>query len=207
MHYASPFWVSYKQAQELGGHVKKGAKSCPVIYFKQLEITDKDTEEVKRIPLLRYYSVFNVAQVKGVEVPQVTPQIREHSPIQAAEAIVAGMPKRPEIKNGMAQAFYSPLGDFLGNLMIAKGPAAERRPAIVHPESDPGAFVAVDAVAGDGEITSGGSCIEREGQRPCLAHLLEEAEPQESEFRSQVKWRLGAGGSQKRILATTCRKS
>lgn len=93
------------------------------------------------------------------------------------------------------------------NLMIVKGPAAERRPAIVHPESDPGAFVAVDAVAGDGEITSGRSCIEREGQRPCLAHLLEEAEPQESEFRSQVKWRLGAGGSQKRILATTCRRA
>lgn len=94
--------------------MKKGAKSCPVIYFKQLEIRDKDTEEVKRIPLLRYYSIFNVAQVEGIEFQSVTPPVRQHTPIQAAEAIVAGMPKRPEIKNGMAKAFYSPTEDYVG---------------------------------------------------------------------------------------------
>jgi hypothetical protein len=36
-NYQSPFWVSFKQALDLGGHVKKGEKSALVIYFKILE--------------------------------------------------------------------------------------------------------------------------------------------------------------------------
>ena len=39
--YPSPFWVSFRQALDLGGHVKKGEKSTPVIYFKILEKRDE----------------------------------------------------------------------------------------------------------------------------------------------------------------------
>ena len=39
--YQSPFWISFKQALDLGGHVKKGEKSTPVIYYKILEKRDE----------------------------------------------------------------------------------------------------------------------------------------------------------------------
>jgi antirestriction protein ArdC len=35
--YQSPFWLSFKQALDVGGHVRKGEKSTPVIYCKILE--------------------------------------------------------------------------------------------------------------------------------------------------------------------------
>ena len=30
----SPYWVTYKQAKKLGGHVKKGAQGMPVVFWK-----------------------------------------------------------------------------------------------------------------------------------------------------------------------------
>jgi antirestriction protein ArdC len=114
MHYASPYWLSFKQAQELGGNVKKGEKACPVVFWKWLDGQDKETGEKKKIPLLRYYSVFNVNQCEGIDAPTIEGATREHSPVQAAESIVAAMPKRPEIKHGLDRAFYSPALDYVG---------------------------------------------------------------------------------------------
>jgi antirestriction protein ArdC len=112
MSYESPFWLTYKQAQELGGNVRRGEKACPVVFWKGLE--SEDTGE--RIPLLRYYSVFNLAQCHGIrESNPVLPTVtREYSPIATAERIVAGMPKRPDVRHGLDRAFYSPGGDFVG---------------------------------------------------------------------------------------------
>jgi antirestriction protein ArdC len=114
MHYASPYWLTYKQTQDLGGHVKRGEKACPVVFWKWLDVENEETGKTERIPLLRYFSVFNVAQCEGITVPTVAQAVRDCSPIQAAEQIIASMPKRPEIKHGQARAFYSPSGDFVG---------------------------------------------------------------------------------------------
>ena len=67
MSYESSFWLTYKQAAELGGHVKKGERACPVVFWKRLQVDDK-TEPTgnKAIPFLRYYSVFNVAQCEDI---------------------------------------------------------------------------------------------------------------------------------------------
>jgi antirestriction protein ArdC len=112
--YSSPFWLTFKQAQSLGGHVKQGEKGSPVIFWKWLDMENKDTGKTERIPFLRYSSVFNVAQCEGIEVPTTGEPVREHSPVDAAENIVAGMPKRPEIKQGSNRAFYSPARDMIG---------------------------------------------------------------------------------------------
>lgn len=121
MHYASPYWVTFRQAQELGGYVKRGEKACPVVFWKWLEV--EKNGQTERIPLLRYYSVFSVCQCDGIpsdKIPALSGGKREHNPISAAEGIVAAMPKRPEIRQGLNQAFYSPAGDFVGM------PAAEQ---------------------------------------------------------------------------------
>jgi antirestriction protein ArdC len=114
MSYSSPYWLTFKQAQELGGHVRKGEKACPVVFWKWLDV-ERD-EEKERVPFLRYYSVFNAAQCEGIDahVPTVPGATREHSPVAAAQAIVDAMPKRPEIRLGLDRAFYSPGGDYVG---------------------------------------------------------------------------------------------
>jgi antirestriction protein ArdC len=119
MSYASPFWLTFKQAQELGGHVRKGEKACPVVFWKWLdkesgERDDKGKAKADRIPLLRYYSVFNVAQCDGIpesRIPALSGSTRQHEPIDQAERIAANMPSRPAIQHGGAWACYWPSFD------------------------------------------------------------------------------------------------
>lgn len=109
LHYESPFWLTYRQAMELGGHVRKGEKSCPIVFWKQFEREDKETGETEKIPMMRFYFVFNVAQCDGLKN---APAIME-TPVTKPEEIIAAMPQRPEIKHGLTQAFYSPGSDFV----------------------------------------------------------------------------------------------
>lgn len=67
--YSSPFWITFRQAKERGGSVRKGEQSTLVVFWKRLKVEDKDTHEDKVIPLLRYYRVFNVEQTEGVNLP------------------------------------------------------------------------------------------------------------------------------------------
>jgi antirestriction protein ArdC len=115
MSYESPYWVTFKQAQELGGNVRKGEHACPVVFWKWLDTDERDPKgNAKQVPMLRYYSVFNVAQCDGLKVPVIEDQGRQHSTIETAEKIVAGMPKRPEVRQGQSRAYYSPAGDYVG---------------------------------------------------------------------------------------------
>lgn len=112
MSYESPYWLTFRQAQELGGSVRKGEKACPVVFWKQLEVEDEETGETDKIPMLRFYHVFNVAQcdgLKNIPAPVESPLSAPTKP----EEIVAFMPKRPEIKHGMRKAFYSPAADIV----------------------------------------------------------------------------------------------
>ena len=67
MSYESPFWLTFRQALQLGGTVHKGEKSCPVVFWKQTTVEDKESGEEQKIPLLRLYHVFNVAQCDGLK--------------------------------------------------------------------------------------------------------------------------------------------
>ncbi|HEY5298597.1 MAG TPA: zincin-like metallopeptidase domain-containing protein [Verrucomicrobiae bacterium] len=112
MHYESPYWLTFRQALELGGNVRKGEKACPVVFWKQLEREDKQTGETEKIPMMRFYSVFNVAQcdgLKNIPAPVQTPLNAPTKP----EEIIAAMPMPPEIKHGMSKAFYSPSADIV----------------------------------------------------------------------------------------------
>jgi len=113
MAYQSPYWLTFRQAQELGGNVRKGEKACPVVFWKWLDV-DEGGPDKRRVPFLRYYSVFNVAQCDNVEAPAVEGAGRPHSPIETAEQIVAAMPKRPVIQHKWPRAFYSPDADYVG---------------------------------------------------------------------------------------------
>jgi antirestriction protein ArdC len=120
--YVSPFWLTIRQANELGGHVRKGEESTVVVFWKvddaKQSTEDLDNEETdgktRRRFMLRYYRVFNLEQC---ELPQTVldklpkTEAHEHNPIEAAERIIADMPNRPEIQYTGSKAFYSSLTD------------------------------------------------------------------------------------------------
>ena len=113
MSYESPFWLTVKQAQQLGGTVRKGEKACPVVFWKQLEIEDRESHEIGKIPMLRFYYVFNTAQCDGLkDIPAPVVETPLSAPTKPEE-IIAFMPQRPEIKYGMRKAFYSPAEDII----------------------------------------------------------------------------------------------
>ncbi|ODT77192.1 MAG: antirestriction protein ArdC [Pelagibacterium sp. SCN 64-44] len=67
--YAAPIWMTFKQALELGGGVRKGASGSLVVFASRFTKTETDTsgEEFDReIPFLKGYTVFNVAQIDGL---------------------------------------------------------------------------------------------------------------------------------------------
>ena len=59
-------YITFKQCQEAGGKVKKGAKSSMVVFWKWIEQEDEDTGETKEVPILRYYNVFHIDQCEGI---------------------------------------------------------------------------------------------------------------------------------------------
>ena len=70
--YASNQWLTFKQAQQLGGHVRKGERASTIIYYqaKMMEKDDSETIADKRfVPLLELFSVFNVDQAEACLSP------------------------------------------------------------------------------------------------------------------------------------------
>ncbi len=115
--YANPYWLTFRQAKQLGGHVKKGERSTPMVFWKWLERErdNPDTGEIETVstPLLRYYRVFNVEQCEGIPAEKVPAleNARDFRPIEEAERVVQEMPQRPIIQHEAAQAFYRPSAD------------------------------------------------------------------------------------------------
>ena len=71
-------YLTYNQIVSLGGTVKKGAKSEMVVFFKMNEYIEKnedDEEIVKKYPVLRYYRVFHISNVDGIEPLEVEPTL------------------------------------------------------------------------------------------------------------------------------------
>jgi len=109
--YDSPVWLTFNQAREIGGSVKRGERGSPVVFWKWLEKADPETGKKERIPLLRYYSVFNVSQCEGVPVPSLDQPVRSHRPIEECEKVVQGYENGPAIQHGGGAAFYNPGAD------------------------------------------------------------------------------------------------
>ncbi|MEO0514753.1 MAG: zincin-like metallopeptidase domain-containing protein [Planctomycetota bacterium] len=114
--YGSPWWLTFRQALERGGHVRKGEKSSLVVFWKQLKVKDKDTGEPKIVPMLKSYRVFNAEQCEGVAFPTAeSPETAEQtfSPDERAEAIVTGFSGGPTIEHHGQRAFYRPSEDLV----------------------------------------------------------------------------------------------
>ncbi len=114
--FGSPFFLTFKQVKELGGHVLKGEKGFPVVFWKILEKEEKDGG-IDQIPFLRYYTVFNLKQTEGIDeskIPSTEAYDHNFDPIGQAEQLIEYWSDCPEIKLDQSHAFYSPTGDYIG---------------------------------------------------------------------------------------------
>ena len=112
-------YATFKQWADLGGHIRKGEKSEMVVFWKIQPIEEEQedgTKVVKQIPLLRYYNVFHISQVDGVEpLPQEAID-NNIEPIEKAESILYDYWTRENITvKHMAgnRAYYSPTHDMI----------------------------------------------------------------------------------------------
>jgi antirestriction protein ArdC len=116
--YSSPFWLTFKQAQELKGSVRKGEKGTPIVFYKQLigRRSDVPTTDGKkeRVPfVLCYYTVFNVEQCDGLTLPEIDQPVTvtEIETDETCEAIVTGWSSRPALhltSEHEYRAYYKP---------------------------------------------------------------------------------------------------
>jgi len=113
MGYASPFWATFNQIKTAGGSVQKGEYGVPVVFWKVYDREDPETGDQEKRFVLRYFTVFNAAQIKGIAVPTLEVTPRDFTPIAQCEKLVGTMPHRPAIIDGHQRAFYTPATDTL----------------------------------------------------------------------------------------------
>lgn len=118
--YEVPLFVTFKQAQSLGGTVRKGAKSLPVIYWQKskYETTSNDGElKEKERFLLRYYNVFNVEDTDLDYSPYVVEKTNPESDskkIESCENIIQGYADRPKrVFRDRTRMFYRKSEDII----------------------------------------------------------------------------------------------
>lgn len=116
--FTNPMWMTFKQALELGGAVRKGETGSMVVFASRFTKTETDAvgEEFDRnIPFLKAYSVFNVAQIDGLP-----DRYYAHAPepvrdpiarIENADRFFANT--GAVIRHGGDRAYFHPAGDFI----------------------------------------------------------------------------------------------
>jgi antirestriction protein ArdC len=121
--YKYPFFLTMKQANELGGHVKRGEKAHIAVFWKIIKAKTKEDdgkEVVKSIPYLRYYNVFNIDQttvplsaVRGFDQIRSDQECENREPIQKAKKLLASFRDIPEIRFNAERACYIPALDMV----------------------------------------------------------------------------------------------
>ena len=115
--YACPIWLTFKQAQELGGHVRKGEHGELVVYANRItrtETTAKGEEIDREIPFLKGYTVFNAEQIEGLPLHLTAPAAPPLDPVQrVAEAEAFFTNTGAEIRHGGDRAFYAIGADYV----------------------------------------------------------------------------------------------
>ena len=126
-------YITFNECEKLGGKVKKGAKSQMVVFWKWL-LTEKRDEngsvvldengeaEVKKIPILRYYNVFNIKDCEGIKPHEN--KVIENDPLEEGERVINAYVSRENLRfendKPSNKAFYSPSGDYVVVPMIGQ---------------------------------------------------------------------------------------
>ena len=110
--HACPLWLTFKQALELGGNVRKGERGELVVYADRITRTETDAmgdETEREIPFMKGYTVFNAEQCEGLPAQYYArpeaPALPLPARIEAADAFFAAT--RADIRHGGTRAYYA----------------------------------------------------------------------------------------------------
>ncbi len=117
--YPSQCWLTFKQALEAGGNVRKGEAGVPVVYADRFtpeaekQRAEQSGGEARSIPFLKRFTVFNVAQCEGLRAglaadPEPLPMGRT-APVGDEVIAASGV----EFHIGGNKAFYVPSADYV----------------------------------------------------------------------------------------------
>jgi antirestriction protein ArdC len=115
--FCSPIWMTFKQASELGAHVRKGETGSTVVYASRFNKTETDAlgGEIERdIPFLKAYTVFCVDQIDGLPAhyygrpPVVASPTERNAHADAFFANTGAI-----VRHGGSMAFYAPSSDHI----------------------------------------------------------------------------------------------
>ncbi len=116
-HFASPLWVTYKQAGQLGGQVRRGAKGSLVVYtdtFKRRKTDDNGEQHEVEIPFFKSFSVFNAEQIDGLPDHYYASAPQSLHPVERTERAERFFANTgADIRHGGAMAFYTPASDLV----------------------------------------------------------------------------------------------
>jgi antirestriction protein ArdC len=107
--YASPRWITFRQALALGGHVRRGERGTNVVYADRIMRPDTDDhgeETTRQIPFLKVYTVFNVEQVEGLPAEAPATPLSAGERVDHAERFFDAT--GAEISHGGGAAYYAP---------------------------------------------------------------------------------------------------
>jgi antirestriction protein ArdC len=115
--FSAPVWMTYRQAVELGAHVRKGERGSPVVYANAITRTETDAktgDEVERdIHFLKGYTVFNVEQIEGLpdrfHALAQQPRLETPERIERADQFFTAI--GANVSHGGSRAFYRPSTD------------------------------------------------------------------------------------------------
>lgn len=110
--FSCPYWITFNQANDLGGKIKKGEKGTVIVYWQSKERVMENNsgeEETKKGFFLRYSTIFNLEQTEGIQWEV----IGKGKTTTTAEAIMSSYKNAPEIIFEDDRAYYSPLRDIV----------------------------------------------------------------------------------------------
>lgn len=120
--FASPHWLTFKQALALGGCVRKGEKGSMVVYANKIEVHDDKGDQggeggqdgKRQVAFLKRYTVFNAEQIDGIEAkyPAPAPIITATNPDERDAELDALFGRVPiTLRHQGSQPYYQPSGD------------------------------------------------------------------------------------------------
>lgn len=116
--YSSPYWMTFRQAQKHGGHIKKGEKATYIVFsekrVKEIEKDDDGTKEEKVFHFVRSFPVFNWEQTDGVPKKEAgSGSDPDRDLIEICNSVLSRMPSPPQYRESGSSAYYVPKEDLV----------------------------------------------------------------------------------------------
>jgi antirestriction protein ArdC len=113
--YRTPRFLTFKQALELGGRVRKGERGTKVYFVKQLEVKENGDKTTRLVPMMREYTVFNVEQCDALpDSVTASKPMRVRNPDKRDELADQFLRSTgADIREGHGEAYYVPSRDFI----------------------------------------------------------------------------------------------